>query len=253
MWGDGVRLALGTLTAFPTPPPRRVDRDVARTAMVVAPVVALPLATLVGLMSWIGNELSLPSLVTAAIAIGCLALGSRAMHLDGLADIADGLTASYDRERSLEVMKRGNSGPAGAATLVIVLAIQIAALATLLSRPYGPLVAGVLVCCSRAALTLACMRGVPAAREDGLGVTYTQTVPRSIAALVWTLVAGVCIGALWLTGLPWWHGVIAVLLAIATVGILLWKSVARFGGVTGDTFGASIEVALTALFVAASA
>ena len=85
--------------------------------------------------------------------IGVLAAGSRGLHLDGLADTADGLAASYDRAHSLEVMRRGNTGPIGAATLVLVLLLQVAATASLLGRPWGPLAAGGLICLSRASFT----------------------------------------------------------------------------------------------------
>lgn len=252
MLGDGIRLALGTLTAIRTPPPRRVDRSVTGVAMVVAPLAVIPLGLLVALACWGGRELDLESLAVAAVAIGALAMGSRALHLDGLADTADGLTASYDRERSLTVMKSGNTGPAGVAILVVVLGIQIASLANVLDRPHGPLLAGVLVCASRAALSLACMKGVPAARSDGLGVTYTQTVPRVIALALWVAIAAVVAAAFDLAGDPWWHGVIGVVAAAAVAGLLIVRSVKRFGGVTGDTFGASIELALATLLISAT-
>jgi len=252
MLGDGVRLALGTLTAIPAPPPRRVNRSVAGIAMVVAPLAVLPLGLLVAFVGWAGRELGLEPFAVAALAIGALALGSRALHLDGLADTADGLTASYDRERSLTVMKSGNTGPAGVAILVIVLVVQIASLASVLSRPYGPVLAGVLVCASRAALSLAGMKGVPAARSDGLGVTYTQTVPRVIAMAVWAAVTAVSAAVFELSGIPWWHALIAAGAAVVVVGLLLVRSVKRFGGVTGDTFGASIELALTAMLITAT-
>lgn len=252
MFVDGVRLALGTLTALRIPPPRQVNRSVAGVAMVVAPLAVLPLGLVVALLCWAGRELQLEPLAVTAVAIGALAMGSRALHLDGLADTADGLTASYDKERSLTVMKSGNTGPAGVAILVIVLVIQIAALANVVNRPYGPVLAGVLVCVSRAALSLACMKGVPAAREDGLGVTYTQTVPRLIALALWAAVAAITAVAFDLVGIPWWHGLIGVAVAASVVGLLLVKSVKRFGGVTGDTFGAAIELALASLLMSAT-
>lgn len=252
MLADGIRLAVGTLTALPVPPPRRVDRSVTGIAMVVAPLAVVPLGLLVALICWAGPQLELEPLAVAAVAIGALALGSRALHLDGLADTADGLTASYERERSLSVMKSGNTGPAGVAILVIVLGIQIASIASVLNRPYGPVVAGVLVCASRAALALACMRGVPAGRKDGLGVTYTQTVPRVVAVALWAAVAAITAAAFDLAGIPWWHGAIGVVVAATVVGLLLIRSVKRFGGVTGDTFGAAIELALATLLLSAT-
>ncbi|MEO6470543.1 MAG: adenosylcobinamide-GDP ribazoletransferase [Aeromicrobium sp.] len=252
MLGDGIRLAVRTLTALPIPPPRRVNRSVAGLAMVIAPVAVIPLGLLVAFVCWAGRGLELEPLAVAAVAIGALAMGSRALHLDGLADTADGLTASYDRERSLTVMKSGNTGPAGVAILIVVLAIQIASIANIVNRPYGPLLAGVLVCVSRAALALTCMKGVPAAREDGLGVTYTQAVPRIIALAVWVAVAAVTTAAYDLAEIPWWHGLVGAGATMLVVAALLLRSVKRFGGVTGDTFGASIELALATLLISAT-
>lgn len=249
---DGVRLAVGTLTALPVTAPRRVDRSVTGIAMVVAPLAVLPLGILVALICWTGRELDLEPLAVAAAAIGALAMGSRALHLDGLADTADGLTSSYDAERSLQVMKSGNTGPAGVAILIVVLLIQITALANIGFRPYGPVLAGVLVCASRAALVLTCMKGVPAGRVDGLGVTYTQTVPRVIAVAVWVAVAAITSAATELTEVPWWHGLLGVVAAVLVVGLLVDRSVKRFTGVTGDTFGAAIELALATLLISAT-
>src|SRR5205085_6995031 len=106
------------------------------------------------------------------------ALASRGLHLDGLADTADGLASSYDRERALAVMRRGDVGPAGAATLGLVLLVQVAALADLVS-PGGwsaAVVPAVAVVLSRCVLALVCARGVPAARPEGLGATVASSV-----------------------------------------------------------------------------
>ena len=59
---------------------------------------------------------------------------------------------------------------------------------------------GVVVCCSRAALCLTCLRGVPAARDDGLGVAVAGSVPRAAAAGCWFAVLLIMIGAAWLSG-----------------------------------------------------
>ena len=110
---DAWRLAAGTLTAIPVGAPRRVDRRTAALAMVLAPLAVLPLAAVVGLVVWAGHRSEVSALGVGVTAVAFLALGSRALHLDGLADTADGLTASYDRERSLAVMRSGAAGPAG--------------------------------------------------------------------------------------------------------------------------------------------
>jgi adenosylcobinamide-GDP ribazoletransferase len=193
--------------------------------MVWAPVAVLPLALPAGLVVWL---LPLPSLVVGFLVVGWLALGTRALHWDGLSDVADGLTASYDRERSLAVMKTGTSGPAGTLAVVVVAGLQGAALAAYAGTWRGGLAVGALICLSRCALWLVCARGVPAARPDGLGVSFTGVIPRPVAAL----------------------GV--VLLSVAgglVVLALVHRTRARFGGVTGDVMGAAVELALATTLV----
>lgn len=220
---DGWRLATGTLTALPLRPPVSVDRKAARTAMLLAPVAVLPLGLVVALVVGIGGLLPVPALAVAAVAIGLLAAGSRALHWDGLSDVADGLTASYDRERSLAVMRTGTSGPAGTVAVMVVLVVQVAALAAYVGTWAGALLAGLLVCVSRCALWVVCCTRVPPARADGLGLLYTRTVPVPVAVL----------GSLLLS-------VVGGLVVLA----LVRRTTARFGGVTGDVMGAAVELAL---------
>ena len=252
---DAWRLSVGTLTALRLAPPRVVDRPVAGRAMVLAPIAVVPLGAAVALAAMLGHRLRLPLLVVALLGLGVLVLGTRAFHLDGLSDTADGLAASYDRERSLAVMKGGSAGPAGVAAVVLVLTLQAAALGGILGeRPWGraAVLAGVAVCVSRAALVLCCARGVEPARPDGLGVTYTQTVPRPVALVVWVVAtSALAVMSAW-AGLPWWRGALAAVVAVTVVVALLDRTSRRFGGVTGDVFGASIELALAACWVVLS-
>ncbi len=115
------------------------------------------------------------------------------------------------------------------------------------------MLAGVLVCVSRVALTITCLRGVPAARADGLGLPHAGTVAPGVAAVSW-LVAAALVGVLvdwagpWL-GLDWWRGPLAVALAALVVAVLVRRCVRRFGGVTGDVFGAAIELSLATMLL----
>jgi len=249
---DAWRLSVGTLTALRVGHPSTVDRRVAGGAMLLAPLAVVPLGVLVGLIGWGGRELELSPLAVAAVAVGALALGSRALHLDGLSDVADALTASYDRERSLEVMKGGTSGPAGSAALVVVLGVQAASLAAVLSMPRGPVVAGFLVCASRAILAVTCARGVPAARGNGLAATYAGTVPRAVTAVTWVVVTASSVAVLEWAGLDWWRGLVVAVAALAVGAALTHRCVRRFGGVTGDVFGAAIEVSLATMLLGAT-
>jgi adenosylcobinamide-GDP ribazoletransferase len=246
------RLAVGTLTAVPVTPPARVDALVAGRAMLLAPVAVVPLGAVVVLLGWLGARAGVSPQATAFLAVGALAAGSRALHWDGLSDTADGLTASYDRERSLAVMKSGAAGPAGVVAVVVVVGLQVSGLVGLLTTSRGAVLAGVLVCASRAALTITCLAGVPAARRDGLGLPHAGTVGRPAAVASWVVVAVTVAASAWWADLDWWRGVVAVLLAGAVVGVLLRRAVRRFGGVTGDVYGASIELALATLLVSLS-
>lgn len=217
---DAWRLAVGTLTALPVRAPEQVGRTTARRAMLLAPVAAVPLGLVVVLVLVAGQAFEVPPLAVGLLAVGALAAGSRALHWDGLSDTVDGLTASYDRERSLAVMRTGTSGPAGVLATVVVAGVQAAALATYLDRP---LLAGALVCLSRCALWIVCCTRVPAARADGLGVDVARTVPVPVAVL---------------------GGLLLSMLGGLVVLLLVRRAVRRFGGVTGDVMGAAVELAL---------
>jgi adenosylcobinamide-GDP ribazoletransferase len=246
---DGLRLAVGTLTALPVRPPARVDQRTARIAVLLAPPVALPLGLAVAGALWLTLVLGVDPLASGFLAVGVLALGSRAFHLDGLADTADGLTASYDRERSLAVMKSGSVGPAGVAALIVVLGVQVVGFAGLSDEP---LAAGVLVLASRAALALACIRGIPAAAGDGLRAAFAGSVSWPLAVLRWVSAAAIAGLVFVLLGLPWQGVVVGFGIATVLVGLLIRRAVNRLGGVTGDIFGASIELTLATLLLSAS-
>lgn len=248
-----VRLAGGFLSVLPVrpvldPQPRTVSR-----AMVVAPLVVVPLAVVAGLVRWAATAAGLPGLVGGLLVVGTLALGTRALHLDGLADTVDGLGASWDRTRALEVMRRGDVGPMGVVALVVVLGLQAAGVAGLPPGAYGALSVVLLVCASRGVLALACRRGVPAARPDGLGRVVAGSVGPvglGVAVLV-LLVLGVAAGVA--AGRPWWQGLLAAVLAVVVVLGLVGHAVRRLGGVSGDVLGAVVEAAFATFVVVLAA
>ena len=245
---NAVRLALGTLTVLPVRAPV-VDREVAGRAMALAPLVglllALPALLLLAVLSW--AEVS--PLVAAALVLGLLALLTRGLHLDGLADTADGLGSGKPPPEALEVMRRGDVGPFGVVTLVLVLALQVAALAQLVATGLGAagIIAALVV--SRLSLPLACSDGVPAARSDGLGAVVAGTVFRGMALVAVLLAyAAVVVPTLVLTGT-------LQVATLAPLGLLVglalgWRAVRRLGGVTGDVLGAVTEATFTGTLLA---
>lgn len=251
MSADGWRLSLGTLTRIPAGAISAVTRPVARTAMLAGSWVVLPIALVAALVGWAAVALGGPGLVGGLLVVGVMAQLTRAMHWDGLADTADGLGASWDRDRALAVMRTGDVGPMGAGTLVVVLGLQAVAYGDLLSRPWGWLLVTALVAASRAALAVCCLRGVPAARPEGLGQAVAGSVPVAGAALSWLVWGGLLAGAGLLAGGAWWAGALAALGGLGSAAALLGWCLHRLGGITGDVLGACIETAATGLAVVA--
>ena len=243
---DAVRLSAGTLTVLPVPAPRNLGSRVAALAMALAPVVVLPVAAAAAAAGWALDAGDAPPLLTAVLVVAVLALGSGALHLDGLSDTADGLAVQGDRGRRLEVMRRGDVGPAGVAALVLVLLVQVAALASVAASRDAESLAATLclaVVCSRAVLALGCARGVRAARTDGLGNAVAGSVPATLVVLV--LGAVVLVAGL----VDHWRGVVGVAAAVIVAAVVLATARHRLGGVTGDVLGACVELALAGYLV----
>ncbi|GAB3870575.1 adenosylcobinamide-GDP ribazoletransferase [Terrabacter terrigena] len=257
---DAWRLALGTFTALRVGPPRGVDGRVLGGAMLLAPLTAAPAA-----VGWVGLALLaaasvLPPAVAAGLALVVTALLSRGLHLDGLADLADGLTSGHDPVRSLEVMRRGDTGPAGAATLVLTLLVDAACLTTLFANGVGSSLAVTALVASRLACAVCARHGIPAARAEGLGQGVAGTVPRRALTALTGAAGVVAVGAGALVGRvgalsPYATGAAhAVVVAVALgVSVAVRRhAVRRLGGVTGDVIGAAIEISLAGALVAAS-
>ena len=247
---DGVRLALTTFTVLPVRA-GRVDRAAAGTAMLLAPAVGLALGAALGGVALALTYAGAPAAVTAVVVLAGAMLATRALHLDGLADTLDALGSYGDAERALAIMKRSDIGPFGVIGIVLALVAQGAAIAAAAHRPPLALVATLAVGYStgRLAGTLSCRRGIPAARPDGLGALVAGTVPAAAALTALPLAAAAIVAV---PRRPW-LGPVAVAVALGAAELLTRHARRRFGGITGDTLGAAIElgtaVALTVLAV----
>ena len=258
-----LRLAVSLLTVLPVGArTARPDRATAGRAMLAAPLVGLLLAVLVGVPSGLLRALGLAPLPVAVAAVAALAWLTRGLHLDGLADTADGLGAGPDPVRALAVMRQSDIGPFGVVTVVLVLLVQVTAGAQLAAAGAGS-VALLAVVVGRAGLPLSCRRGVPAARPDGLGALVAGTVRTApaVAAVAGCVVLSVAVALLdaragtrpasdarVVTAV-----VAATLLALLGGQLLLRRCRRRVGGVTGDVLGAVVELTTAAYLLAAAA
>jgi adenosylcobinamide-GDP ribazoletransferase len=253
---DGLRLALTTFTVARVRGPQRLDRRTARTAVELAPLMGLLLGFAGALVLYVARVLTdAPPLLPAALAIGALALLTRGLHLDGLADVADGLGSYRDPEGTRAVMKASDVGPMGVVTLVLTLLVQVTALLTCTVHGRGSASLVLAVVTGRLAVVWACAT-VPAATAEGLGALVAQTARRPVAA-GWTLL--VTAASAWYatvdpdsTGSDAGHvlrTVLAVGLGLGVAWLAGRHVVRRVGGLTGDVLGALSEVATTACLI----
>ncbi|WP_428934436.1 adenosylcobinamide-GDP ribazoletransferase [Streptomyces sp. ACT015] len=246
-WPDGLRFAFGTLTVFPVRV-ARWDRDAARGGMLAAPLAGIAVGCCAALPGVLLLALGGGPLLAAVASVAVPAALTRGLHLDGLADTADGLGSGKPAEDALRIMKRSDIGPFGVVTLVLALLAQVAAV----SRAYegswarGALTVVVAATAARLALTLAARSGVPAARPEGLGAAVAGVVPVGRAAFAAVLVTAAAAAAcLPLGPVGAVRAAAGVLLALAAAELLLRHCLRRFGGVTGDVFGGLAETAAT--------
>lgn len=198
------------------------------------PAAGLFIGAVLVLIDWALRDL-LPAAPTAALLVAALALLSGGLHLDGVADTADGMAVQGDRAERLGVMSEGNTGPAGVMALVLVLLAQWSVLSSL---PEDARVAGLLIAPVVARWTV-----VPVgllfhpARPRGLGHAIHSGLWPVAAPLATAIAVVVAVVTFGVAGL--------VVLALAALSAVLLAGAASrlLEGVTGDVFGAGIEIA----------
>lgn len=258
----GLLAAFALFTAIPAPVPE-LDRRTVTGAVRALPVVGVILgfgAGLVGaLLLWLGVHPSLAGVVVLAL----LALATGGFHLDGVADVADGLGSRAPREKALEIMKRSDIGPMGVIAMVFVLLLGGASLVSLAATIPVDGVVGALQWASVVALgpalgrytvVLSTTPATPSARPGGFGSMVTGVSGRG-SMLGWGAVLAVAAA-----GVGFWaHGVaglvailVSALVAMAWAQVWLTRLRKWLGGLTGDCYGSLIETTCAAYWLAAA-
>jgi adenosylcobinamide-GDP ribazoletransferase len=234
--------ALQFLTVIPVRG-RLTDGDFER-APVWFPLAGLVVGGLAALADLALGRLGCSPALRSILAVALLALLSGGLHLDGLADTADGLFSARPREQALQIMRDSRIGTMGVLALLFVLAVKTAALAQITggSRANALILAPLAGRCAQAA-AMGCL---PYARQEGgLAAVFLRRSPRIAAvwAALWLAVAapalaGMATGALVLA---------SVAGAVAAMSLWVWR---RIGGFTGDTLGATSEVVEATILLA---
>jgi adenosylcobinamide-GDP ribazoletransferase len=222
-----------------------------------------------------GGDPGLRRLLGAALAVALLALLTGGLHLDGLADTADGLGSRRPAPAALDIMRRSDVGPMGVATLVLTLLIQVAALAAVPNPVAAGLALVLAAVTGRVSVVLA--TGSPPARPGGFGALVAgrttargrlvSAVVLGCAIVVMGIGVGIAVGGTGSgggAGAGGWglvgqglmarglvvRGLVAAAAGLAAGSAVQRTAVRRLGGVTGDVFGAVMEISTAAVLVA---
>ena len=248
---------MSLFTTIPAGVSGMVDDDVAARAILWLPAIGLLLGGIGACVVLAVGSLNATGpgrLLGAALAVAAVAVLTGGLHLDGLADTADGLGSRRPAADALEIMRRSDIGPMGVGALVLVLLIQVTAVAAI---PRLPLAAAALVLAEvTGRVSVVVATSSPAARPGGFGALVagrTTAVDRAVTA--GALACAVVAAGLTAAGPALAVRGLAATLAGLLAGWLLQRTARqRFGGMTGDVFGAILQVsATTALVVVALA
>ncbi len=203
-----------------------------------APLAGMVLGAASGATLSAGLAIGLPDLAASVFAVAMGVLLSGALHLDGLADVADGFGGGGSRARKLAIMRDSRLGSFGAAALFLALAARIALVSALVERlgaaaAFSDLVAAAAL--TRPLAFVPCLALRPA-RRDGAGFSARPGLNAVVAGCLFGAAAAAAFGGpIGAAG--------AILLAAAALAGVVALARAQIGGYTGDVCGAAAEVA----------
>ena len=225
--------ALRFLTILPLPGTWGTAEEDLALSVPFFPVVGLLLGAVAATLAWGMSPLAPPMLAAALLVIVLLGF-SGCLHLDGLADTADGFLSSRSRQQTLEIMKDSRTGAMGVIAIVCVLVLKFASLASLPANMLWP--AALLMPVAGRAAIVVHMALLPYARPSGLGTVFYRKRPRWSAIWAAAVLAALACGLLEWRGLIVWTAAMAATLAVSAY---VYR---KIGGATGDTFGAVCEI-----------
>jgi len=203
-----------------------------RAALGWFPAVGALVGLVVGAVWWSAGRLWAP-MAAAAVAVMADVAVTGYLHLDGLADAADGLLPPLSTERRLTVMAYPVVGAFGVCTVVVVVVARFAAFA---SVPAAPLVVAALWCASRTAMAVTA-QVVPYARPGGLATAFLESPARRdpwVNAMIGTLLSlALAVAA------KGWRGVACLVAGTLGFAVVVAFARRRVGGFTGDVLGAA--------------
>lgn len=229
----GFLIALTFLTRLPLPSPKvEVTSKEFTQSYRYYPLVGL----VIGIFLWLlakGLNPYFPPLVLGALLLVAELMLTGGLHLDGFMDSMDGLLSARSPERILEIMKDSRVGAHASMALVGLLLFKFSLLSSLTPSQFSILL--VMPMFSRWVFQIGVI-GFPYARAQGLGKGFHETTQWVPFLLFGSLVCGI---SYILSGLA---GIIAFFVGVVVITLWAYKISSLLGGLTGDLYGAMIEL-----------
>lgn len=201
------------------------------------PVVGLLLGGILAGLAYVGRAADPGAMGVLLLIAGVLL--TRGLHLDGVADAADGFGGGHTRERALEIMKDSATGAFGSIALTLVLLAKWVALTHLMR--VGNFALLPLAYVGSRALQVEQMVRLPYARQAGTAASFVNgaTASHRLLALTQALVFAFALGQV--------RGMVYVAIAGGAALLFGFYCQKRVGGITGDLLGATSELTETVI------
>jgi adenosylcobinamide-GDP ribazoletransferase len=226
--------AIQFLTVIPFPKSFTGGEKELEKCMPFFPVVGLLIGIIIAAFDHVMGFMLplLPASVMTAIAMTAISGG---LHMDGLADTADGFFSARPRERILEIMRDSRTGVMGVLAVVFVIVLKVSVLISL-PPPFRPGIIVLMPLAGRCSFVVM-MTALPYVRREG-GLATAFGVGKSWLNVLWT--SAFLLAAGWLAGR--WMGLAASFSALLMAALFSVYCFRKIGGYTGDTLGAGCEL-----------
>jgi adenosylcobinamide-GDP ribazoletransferase len=226
--------AIQFLTVIPFPKSFTGGEKELERCMPFFPVVGLLIGIIIAAFDHVMGFIfpPLPASVMTVIAMTGISGG---LHMDGLADTADGFFSARPRERVLEIMRDSRTGVMGVLAVVFVIVLKVSVLISLFP-PFRPGIIVLMPLAGRCSFVVM-MTALPYVRREG-GLATAFGVGKSWLNVLWT--SAFLLAAGWIAG--HWMGLAASFSALLMAALFSVYCFRKIGGYTGDTLGAGCEI-----------
>jgi adenosylcobinamide-GDP ribazoletransferase len=236
--------AIQFLTVIPVPARYYCDEKELARSVIYFPLIGMLIGALMAALDW-ALGLVLPPLPVSVLVVMAMMGITGCLHMDGVADTADGFLSARPKERILEIMRDSRIGAMGGIALVCVILLKVSALASVPQALRAPTL--VLMGLGGEVALLVVMTLLPYARTGSGMAAFSRNnsiVPLIAGAILYGAVAWFSVG---------WLGVAMSGVVLTVTLLFAWWCSRKIGGYTGDTLGMTGELAAICIALVAAA